>query len=150
MTSLFRICDRRYHPEDPTGATRFPGRWHAIGQPVLYFSSSLALAVLELRANGVPFALLREAFHYSQIDVPLNRVDFEAVPPSFFSFDWAHQIDRSRAYGTAWHNELRTQFLKVSSAALSSEMNYVLNAKHAGFAAIRFSKPKPIPLDARL
>jgi RES domain-containing protein len=150
MITLFRICDRRYEPADPTGAMKYPGRWNDFGQPVLYFSSSLALAVLEQRARGVAFETIRDAFHYCQIDVEPAAAAHEEAPASLYTHDWVVQSGRTRAFGAAWHRKGEAIFLKVRSAPLPVEMNYVLNAEHPWYKTIRFSKAKAIPLDWRL
>ena len=44
----------------------------------------------------------------------------------------------------------RTAVLRVPSAVLGEEWNYVLNPVHADFARIQFNEPKRLRVDPRL
>ena len=53
---VWRICRARYADESFTGrgARRFGGRWNSPGVPMVYCSSSLALAAIELFVHIEP------------------------------------------------------------------------------------------------
>jgi len=53
---VFRICRERFAPEafSGEGARRFGGRWSSRGVPMVYCSSSLALAAIELFVHLEP------------------------------------------------------------------------------------------------
>ena len=147
MTSLYRISRKENRTEDIGGAMRNPGRWHVPGQAVLYFSSSLPLAILEMKANGAPFSELREAYRYGHIEAKVGSGESESVPENFFKKDWTLSLEASRAYGSQWFKERRSLILEVKSAVLPVEKNYLVNTAHPAFARIQFPKPLGIPLD---
>ena len=53
---IWRICRERFADEafSGTGARRFGGRWNSPGVPMVYASSSLALAAIELFVHLEP------------------------------------------------------------------------------------------------
>jgi RES domain-containing protein len=55
-----------------------------------------------------------------------------------------------RALGDDWAREGRSALLRVPSAVVPSEWNFLLNPAHPGFAALRIGAPRAFPLDARL
>ena len=150
MPGLFRICRNIHSPWDAAGAVRTPGRWHAQGQSVLYFSSSLALAVLEMKANGASFDALRGFYHYARIQVEFDGRNVEEAPEALYREGWSRAGDDSREFGSRWFREGRSPFLAVKSAALYAERNFVLNTLHPGFRGAAFPEPVPIPLDGRV
>jgi len=46
--TIVRLSRSRYSPKDATGANLHGGRWNSRGNAVLYASSTLALACLEV------------------------------------------------------------------------------------------------------
>lgn len=150
MLRLYRICKNLYEPSDPTGASQIPGRWHSYGKKVLYFSSSLALCVLELKANSVSFETIRKEFHYVNIEIDPNIKLIEEVPNSFYTKKWNSNRQLTQNLGDEWYSSSNFLFLKVHSAVLRSEFNYIVNTKHSDFQNIKFPLPKNIPLDSRL
>lgn len=116
---------------------------------MLYFSSSLALSVLELKANAVSFTRIREAYHYSVMEVELSK-DCESPPPSIYSDQWTRQKRMTQHYGSGWYLRKNALVLKVKSAVLPTESNYIVNVAHPDFAALAVSEPNSIPLDPRL
>lgn len=145
---IYRISHRGHLPQSPGGAIRRSGRWHLKGTPVLYASGSLALAVLELRANDTPFDELRNEYHFAEAD--LTGLEMEAIPEAFYASDWRADIDSSRRLGSQWVAAAKAPILRVRSTALPLEWNCILNTTHPDFAKVRFSDPSPIPLDERL
>jgi RES domain-containing protein len=145
---IYRISHRDFLPQSSGGALRRSGRWHVKGTSVLYASVSLALAVLELKANDIPFARLREVYHFAEADI--SGLPQEVVPESFYDDDWHRDIESSRNFGRQWVNASRASILRVRSTALPVEWNCVLNTGHPDFSKVVFSEPRMIPLDDRL
>ena len=46
--TIIRLCRSRYSPKDATGAKLYGGRWNSSGYGMLYASSTLSLACLEV------------------------------------------------------------------------------------------------------
>ena len=147
---LYRISPKAYLPQDPTGAAATSeGRWHLMGQRVLYFSSSLSLCVLELKANAISFERIRTAYHYCTMNVDSIK-NSEFVVDSFYSKDWTLDKRASQQYGADWFSRKSSLILKVKSAVLPVEWNYLVNTTHRDFTSLSFPSPLSSPLDSRL
>ncbi|MGB8317559.1 MAG: RES family NAD+ phosphorylase, partial [Ignavibacteriaceae bacterium] len=149
MLQLYRICRNVYNPQNPSGAVKTPGRWHTLGHSVLYFCSSLAMCILELKANSISFTAIREEYHFT--DIEINEVNFpvEDLSKSFYVKNWNLNRKKTQDYGNDWYESLRSPILKVRSAVLPTDSNFILNTTHPDFLNINFPKPMPIPLDPR-
>jgi RES domain-containing protein len=110
----------------------------------------LALAVLEARANGADFGVLRTSYHYVFTEADWTSGDLETVPDTHFEGRWAHSPDRTRQLGSRWFTQRRALYLGVRSAVLAAERNFIINTVHPGFHRLHFSDPADIPLDPRI
>ncbi len=150
MLQLYRICRNVYDPKDSTGASKTPGRWHILNQHVLYFGSSLALCILELRANGVSFETIRLEYHYAALEIDTEKFLVEEVSKSFYKKNWTLNRQSTQDYGNNWYKNGTALILKVQSAVLPIESNLILNTTQSDFSRLNFSKPEAIPLDKRV
>lgn len=117
------------------GALFAPGRWHSQGRRVIYCSSSLALATLELFVNLKIKAQLAHQVK-SYITFPAQLV--EALPEQELrSFLAAPEKFDSRAFGDTWLAQNRSCALRVPSRVIPQEDNYLLNPVHEDFHLIR-------------
>ena len=150
MPQLYRICRNVYKPQDPTGASKTPGRWHTLGSRILYFCSSLALCILELKANSVSFTTIRKEYHYTEIEINEDNLIIEEVPKSLYTKNWTLDLKKTQDYGNIWYKSNKSLILKVRSAVLPADFNYILNTYNPDFINLKFSKPMLIPLDSRI
>jgi RES domain-containing protein len=147
---VFRICSRIKAPHDSSGeALSSEGRWHQKGQRVLYFSKSLAACVLERRSNGVSFHTIRNFDHFSVAKLSA-RASMETIPEGFYEEGWQQRKPRTQEFGSKWYSEKRSLVLRVKSAVLPVEVNFIINASHPEFNGITFTDPMAIELDPRL
>lgn len=113
-----------------------PGRWHSQGRRVIYSSSSLALATLELFVNLQDKEQL--AFYVkTRITIPETLVEnLEETALKAFLND-PDRFD-SRRYGDGWLAEARSCVLEVPSRVVLEEANYLINPLHPEFARLAF------------
>jgi RES domain-containing protein len=149
---LFRICKARYAKTALSGAggLEAPGRWHHKGQRIVYTSATLSLAALEYLV------------HLGRTDAKVALVSIEAVAPegliaepvdsASLPADWSSSppISATMDLGTQWCLLRRSAMLKVPSAVVPGEFNYLLNPAHPDFSLIRASAPRPFSFDPRL
>lgn len=147
MQRIYRVGHRQFHIHRPSGRA---ARWNHRDQPILYFASSLSLALLELRANGISFDELRRDYFFITMEMDTGKRDHETVPDSFYRTDWTQSWNDTRDFGSEWFVRGRSLALQVRSAVLPLEMNYLVNAGHRDFKGALLSEPKTIPLDSRL
>jgi len=60
-----------------------------------------------------------------------------------------HQVE-TRDLGSAWARDLKSAVLRVPSAVIRWESNYILNPVHSEFDRIRFGEPEAFVWDDRL
>jgi len=70
MMTIIRLCRSRYSPKDATGAKLYGGRWNSPGHEVLYASSTLALAYLEVLVHIRDVGLIPTDYIYCEVEVP--------------------------------------------------------------------------------
>ena len=124
-----------------------PGRWHSQGQRVVYSSSSLALATLELFVN---LQNRRQLGRYvkSRILIPEGLVtELGADLAAAFVRD-PDGFD-ARGCGDAWLSGKTSCVLRVPSRVVPEEANYLLNPLHPDFGKIT-AMTEPYVSDPRL
>ena len=146
---VFRIARAPYPVLDGEGASRAGGRWNSRGVPVVYTAGSRALAALEVLAwtdpDVAPLDLL-----LSEIRVPADA-SVETVPSESLPHDWQRpEYVDGRLTGDEWARSLRTLVLKVPSALLPEEHNYLLNPRHPDARKLRLVRSRPFEFDPRL
>ena len=151
MITSWRITAVRYGEAafDGEGARLYGGRWSSRGVRVVYTSSSAALAALELLVRAgrkkplTDYLLFACSFDQSLVE-DLERIQL----PS----DWkvAPAPAGLHAFGDAWIESGSSAVLRVPSAIIETESNYLLNPEHADYAKIELREPIPFSLDLRL
>lgn len=148
---FWRICRRRYAASAASGegARLYGGRWNSRGVPVVYASTSLALAAIEIFVNIEP--KLRPADLVSiegQIpdDLRVAKLDLKMLPAA-----WNKTKSESlQRFGHDWIRTGATIALLVPSAAIRGEWNVLLNPAHLDFARIRLRPAASFDFDARM
>jgi RES domain-containing protein len=131
------------------GAFRVGGRWNSPGVRVVYTSSSVALAVLEVLAYRKARKPLTTRHLYR---VTIADSDIKRLEPNELPEDWAaypHSTS-TQALGDAWVKAGETLALAVPSVLAPSEANVVLNCAHPGFQALELAGPEDFPISPRL
>jgi RES domain-containing protein len=132
------------------GGLHADGRWTFRGHPVIYTSASISLAVLEYTLNyrrrgWVPASVLGRA-------VIAYKMRIEVVSPADLPRNWsaAESPPKLREIGQRWLDAGAAAVLKVPSAVVVEEWNYILNPQHTDFKKLIFQKPKRFQFDRRL
>ena len=148
---FWRICRRRYAAEAASGegARLVGGRWNRRGVRVVYASTSLALAAVEIFVNLEPNLQPNDLVSIEgeiPDELQIGRMDLNVLPA-----DWHETRDESlRRFGDEWIQAGATVALLVPSAAIRGEWNVLLNPAHADFPKIRFGSPQPFRFDMRM
>ena len=152
MIVLWKIGKERRRAEAFTGegARLAGGRWNERGTPVVYASESLALSALETLVH-VQKAHRHLAYISFRIEVP-DEVRVEEVPRNRLPASWRKEPPpmETMAIGTRWANGSSTAVLKVPSAIIPQEHNYVLNPLHPDFRKIGNFETGPFSFDPRM
>jgi RES domain-containing protein len=134
---------------DGGGARRYGGRWTSPGVAVVYLAENASLAVLEMLVHLESSALLPS---YVLFEVGFAERDVEALEPRRLPEGWSDSPPplALQRVGDAWVRERRSLLLRVPSAVVRSERNFLLNPAHPRFTALRITEPTPFALDERL
>jgi len=131
------------------GSRRSGGRWNSRGNRAVYLADSLALATLEVMVHGVSYETLQ---YYVCISATIPKkiiqdVDLQGIPKN-----WRDDIPPAelRELGDRWLKEQKSAALKVPSAVVPVEFNYVLNPRHEDFEKIEMAEPLSLAFDKRL
>ncbi len=108
------------------------------------------MCILELKANSISFTAIRKEYHYTSIDINPKTFKITEMLPSFYKYNWTLKRELTQGYGSDWFTAGKTPFLKVFSAVLPTETNFILNTAHPDYSKIIFSDPVNIPLDPRV
>jgi RES domain-containing protein len=126
------------------------GRWCSNGRKVIYTSSSVALACLEniLRRSGSGFSADFKTIFY---EIP-DDIIIEEVRLKDMKSDWRlhSSYHYCQAIGNKWYDKKDPLILKVPSAIIPDEFNYVLKTTATGIDRIKIMDVKPFMPDERL
>ena len=151
MPRAFRLIKAKYAAEAFTGdgARRFGGRWNTAGTPVVYASSSIALAILEVLVNLEEPDELR---HYRLAEARFERKLVRRLDPARLPASW--RMDPAPpevvALGQEWLVAGSSTVYDVPSAVVAEERNYLLNPRHAHFGQVILMPPRSFAFDPRL
>jgi RES domain-containing protein len=145
-----RICRKAHRALDGEGARRYGGRWNSPGQPVVYASSTLALAALEflvhLDSSEAPQDLLAIRIVVPD-DLAITELPPRALPARWHRYPAPHAC---RAAGDAWLAARKTAVLQVPAAPVPEEWNVLLNPRHPEFHRVKLVAERRFYFDQRL
>lgn len=151
MITAWRIVKRRHAHRafDGEGARRYGGRWNSPSRAAVYASETRALATLEILAGLQTSAVIPayvliavqfdEAF-VTELDVRTLPERWNSSPPG----------DVTQKIGDRWLDSAESVVLRVPSAVVPGEFNYVINPLHAHFGDLRIGRPEKLYLDPRI
>lgn len=148
---VFRICKEKYANDlSGTGAKLVGGRWNSKGVPILYTSESRALAMTEVAVH-LPYNLIPNDFVLVTIDIPEN-LKLEEVLVKNLSKKWNNfPINNStQNIGNEFVKNNDALVLKVPSAVVAGDFNYLINSNHKDFDKIEIENIIPFIFDNRL
>jgi RES domain-containing protein len=137
---------------DGEGARLYGGRWTSVGRRAVYTSSSVALATLEILVHMglVNKPVVVNSYVIYRVDVPESLV--LEIDPKALPTNWAAPIAPAQlsVIGDAWLDAREKPVLRVPSAVVLSESNFILNPEHPRFSRLRIGPEQPYAFDSRL
>ncbi len=150
--SVFRLGKHAYRGQlfSGQGGLYASGRWTPKGTPVVYTSASISLAILEYTVNyrrrgWVPATVVGRAMIPASVRV--ETVSIDKLPANWFTASPPPQL---QVLGGDWLERGTTAVLRVPSAIVTEEWNYLLNPLHADFRKFRISAPQSFNFDRRV
>jgi len=148
----YRIGQTKY-ARDRVGSG-VDGRWNLAGQYVIYTGGSLALSCLEKLAHTTGTSLYAGDFSVTIFDIP-NILKIKEITINELiklNADWHKVINYpiTQNVGSTWLQNQDTAVLKVPSAIIELEYNYLFNPAHPDFQKIKISTVNKFTFDSRL
>jgi RES domain-containing protein len=146
---VWRLARLAHAKLDGEGARLAGGRWNSRGRAAVYASSRLSLAALELLVHtDVPLA--PSDLVAFELEIP-DTIEIESVELADLPKDWRLPgYPSCRAIGDTWLAEERTAVLRVPSAVVPEESNYIINPGHRAAKAIHVVGRRKFAFDSRL
>jgi RES domain-containing protein len=149
---VWRILRRRYVREalSGRGGLAVAGRWHSRGRLVVYTSESLALSALEVLVHTEPDVVppdLTSVEIYIPDDIRISTMHARTLPVRWRR----HPAPRTlQVLGNRWLDAGKTAVLRVPSALIPTESNYLVNPSHPDARRIRVLGAARFAFDSRL
>jgi RES domain-containing protein len=130
------------------GARLYGGRWNSEGRAMIYLASSRSLAVLEALVH-LPPTNIPDEYCMVTIDAPddFAGIDEKLLPQNWQDFP---DLDILKQMGNVFLFEKRNLLLKVPSAIVNEEFNYLLNPAHTMIQKVKLKNVQPFSFDSRL
>ena len=151
MPTAWRIVKKRHADSafDGEGARRYGGRWNSPGTAVVYVSDSRALSLLEVLTG---LRSVKPIQSYVLIPVTFDHSLVLSVQPDELPDDWRQSPPRpsTQRIGDDWVDRKTSTMLRLPSAIVPEECNYLLNPGHPDFLKLQIGEPQDFTIDSRL
>lgn len=147
---VFRISSSKYAKSlTASGAS---ARWNRDGEFVLYTASTRSLATLELMVH---MNAIRPVVNYKVMvisiennDNIIKRLHSRSLPKNWRDFKTYSKL---QSIGSTWYNGCDSLVLKIPSAIITNEYNYIINCHHPDFSkSIKLVSAEDFYFDKRL
>lgn len=132
------------------GAEIAGGRWNSKGTAILYTSESIALCTVEIAVH-MPLGIVPKDYYLVQIEVPeeasVKVLEEAELPEDWKSFPHANS---TQEIGDNFVMETEHLVLKVPSATVQGNYNYLINPRHASFREVKVLETNLFEFDKRL
>jgi len=152
---VWRICRLPYADEgfSGEGARRFGGRWNSRGVRMVYASTSLSLAAIELFVHLEP-GLAPSDLVYLSAELPegepARTIHSPQLPADWWTDNAAAGTSGARELGDAWIREHSSLALMVPSVPIRAEWNVLLNPVHPCASELKIEPRELFVFDARM
>lgn len=145
---LYRLSKEKFARDlSGKGAELVGGRWNSKGNAVLYTSQSIALCVTEIAVH-VPLGILPKDYQLIHIEIPdEDFLEIKRFPKDWQSFPHGNS---TQMLGDKFLKENKFLAMKVPSATVQGEFNFLINPRHKNFNQIKVLKIESFSFDERL
>ena len=147
---VYRITRTKYANDlSGEGARLNGGRWNQKLIPCVYTSESRALATLEYTVN-INIDTIPRALSVVTIEIPENNIQvisLNDLPGDWYNFPTPPS---AMQFGTKLLTVAKTSVIKIPSAVIHDEFNYLLNPIHSEASFFRIVSVKDFIYDVRI
>ena len=152
---IWRLCREPFAAQafSGEGARRFGGRWNSRGVPMVYSSTSLSLAAIELFIHLEP-GLAPDDLVYVSAELPegepARTLEPDELPEGWWTDEPPRGVPTTRQLGDAWIAGRESLAMRVPSVPIRSEWNVLVNPLHLRMSELRIEAAQPFVFDARM
>jgi RES domain-containing protein len=146
---VYRLATASYKDDlSGTGAKLYGGRWNSVGIPILYSTENISLAVLEILVRADKHTI-PDSYHLIKINIP-TTIETVLISKEKLKKGWKNDIGYTQWMGDEFIKSNQGLLLKVPSAIVDEENNYLLNSNHKDFQRVKILKTSIFRFDKRL
>lgn len=148
---VFRLSKRKYaNSLSGKGAALSGNRWNSKGTEIIYTAESRALAMAEVAVH-LTLATLPSDYVMMEIEIP-KAINIRELDRKNLCFNWnVHPPSvLTQRIGDEFIADMYTCVLKVPSAVVQGDFNYLLNPHHSDFKNIKITNVSDFPFDKRI
>lgn len=147
---VYRLSKSKFSSDlSGKGAELSGGRWNSKGVAMIYTGESRALCTTEIAVH-MPLGNIPTDYEIISIEIPdmlISEIDVAALPGDWKLFPHQHF---TQEIGNKFISDNTNLILKVPSAVVPGDFNYLINPRHKDFSAVRILKIEPFEFDERL
>ena len=146
---VYRLSSGIYRKDlSGTGAKLYGGRWNSAGLRALYTTEHISLAVLEILVHIKNYGLPPD-YHLITIEIP-DTAGIVTIDQGKLKQNWKDDIAYGQFIGDEFLHAGQSLVLKVPSAIIEQENNFMINAAHPDATKIKIQSSKIFMFDKRL
>jgi RES domain-containing protein len=147
---VYRLAKSKYINDlSGMGARLTGGRWNSKGLSLVYTSSSRALCMAEMAVH-LPLGIMPHDYCLAQILIPdstiIEPLDIKKWPKGWNQFP---VIAATQKIGDKFIIDHKHAVLKVPSAVVQGDFNYLINPLHTGIKKIKIRGIESFTFDER-
>lgn len=148
---VFRLQNKKYPIElSGSGAAMIGARWNFKGTEVVYTAQNRALAMAEVAVH-LTLATMPSGFAMVTIKIPddldVYVLENDELPKAWNTFPEHFETQK---IGDRLIRENKFCLIKVPSAVVKGEFNYLINPYHKDFQRIKIIHQEDFPFDKRI
>jgi len=148
---IYRLAKKKHCLDlSGKGAELAGGRWNSKGVAMVYTCDSRALCLAEVAVN-TPIGIIPIDYFLVEIEIP-ESITFQNIDAKKLNINWNSfpHSNETQIIGDTFISQNKSLILKVPSAVVQDEFNYLINPKHPDFKSVKIIKTELFSFDVRL
>lgn len=147
---VYRLSKAQYSNDlSGKGAELAGGRWNSKGTTLIYTGQSIALSMAEVAVH-ISLGIIPPDYELISLEIPDNEIyelKKQDLPEDWKSFPNSYA---SQSIGDDFVKNGKFLTLKVPSAVVQGEFNYLINPRHPKISKVKIKKIESFSFDQRL
>lgn len=148
---VFRLTKNKYAEElNGKGASKSGNRWDSKGTEIIYAAESRALAIAEVAVH-LTLATIPSDYVMIEIEIP-DHIKINGIKVIDLPDNWNNHppIYSTQKIGDDFIDTIKDCILKIPSAVVQGDFNYLINPYHKEFQKVRIVNVTDFPFDERI